>query len=76
MRTGIILISVLTYLAGCGTLNHADKKTSIFNMGSLHGHMLARPQYDLKVFISAINQFKPDVIFTEVRPEFLTFYQS
>lgn len=39
-------------------------------MGSLHGYMLDHPKYDLRVFIGAINQFKPEVIFTEVRPQF------
>lgn len=39
-------------------------------MGSLHGHMLEHPQYNLNTFVSIILSFKADVIFTEVRSEF------
>ncbi len=66
----IILLACVFILEACSTTSTQVKQTTkVFNMGSLHGHMLGHPRYDLKVFINAIELYQPDIILTEVRPQ-------
>ncbi len=41
----------------------------VTTLGTLHEIFLDNPNYGLRDFLSALEQFKPDVIFCEVRPE-------
>ncbi len=60
----------LILVGGCITRENKQNYSKIFNMGSLHGYMLTHPQYSLNIFVDAIYQYKPDIILTEVRPEY------
>lgn len=42
---------------------------SVSTLGTLHDTFLSNPQYGLKEFVSALYQFKPDAIFSEVLPQ-------
>lgn len=44
-------------------------KNTVSTLGSLHDLFLSNPHYGLKEFISALYQFKPDVILSEVLTE-------
>lgn len=39
---------------------------TVSTLGTLHDIFLSNPNYGLKEFISALYQFKPDAIFSEV----------
>ncbi len=66
-----IIVLLTLGLISCSNLSSEEKKeNTIFVLGPLHGYMLKNPQYTLKEFIRAIDQFHPDLILTEVRPEF------
>lgn len=65
--TGILMCSCATQTGKLATNSEGNQ---FFTLGSLHGKMIKHPKYTLKEFIGAIELFHPDLILTEVRPEF------
>lgn len=53
-------------------MNKSETKNYVSTLGTLHDNFLINPKYGLKEFISALYQFNPDIILSEVRVEYPT----
>lgn len=60
-------------MLGVGCANKSVQphpQSSVYVLGSIHGNMLGNPNNTLRDFVSALDQYKPTLIFNEARPEF------
>ena len=65
----LLLISSIV-LSGSISAETKNMLNQVSTVGTLHDLHLENSKYGLKELISSIEQFKPDVILTEVRPEY------
>lgn len=70
LRLFLLTLS-LSAVVGCTTseIKKDEKENQAFVLGSIHASLLNKPNYSLRDFMSAIDQFKPDLILTEVRTD-------
>lgn len=66
----LILLVIWMQLFGCTSIqSNLDSSSSVYVLGTIHGNMLNNSNNTLRDFVSALYQYKPTLILTEVRPE-------